>query len=68
MKCPQCGSEMTKSPDVYALGKALNVSRANIPAAEDKITLKAVMYVDVDVCPNQDCRHVALSALPTGRS
>jgi len=61
MQCPVCRSELKACEDVFALGKALNVTRTDIPALADKITLKSAIFVNVDLCRNLECRHVSLT-------
>ena len=61
MVCPHCKDSMRELKDVYALGKALDASHADVPMIMDKINIKSAMFVNVYQCQNQNCRHVSLS-------
>jgi hypothetical protein len=62
MKCPLCQSEMKSHPNVAGLCPARNVEKSNVPALEPKINLLEALQLDVDICSNPNCRHVALAA------
>jgi len=62
MKCPVCGrNDMKPLDDLYALGKAKNVSIADFPAIADKFTLRQAVYVKLNVCQNLECQYVSLT-------